>query len=208
MPATFIAEQIAQVVMAYTINGNRLTCAFGYGMSTAVTQPKLVDLLGAVDANVVVAFLNAASEEMEIESLYGYCILKETCNQASRHYAPNTGGIAQQSLPSNVAVVIKKVQFVGPSRHNGRSFFSGVPETHVTDGKLNNAAATTEWLALADSIKLVLTGGIEPYVPVVIQRFDNNAAVAPVGWQIEETDVVVEIATQRRRTTELRGVST
>jgi len=70
--------------------------------------------------------------------------------------AAGAGGVAGQSLPTEVtAVITKKTPFAG-RKYRGRIFVPGVPVTSELDSQLS-AAAMTAWTAAADAMNVVLT---------------------------------------------------
>lgn len=85
---------------------------------------------------------------------------------AANNTAIGVAGVAQNSLPTSMAVVItKKTEFAG-RKYRGRFFAAGVPVTHENDSRLA-LANVAAWQALADALDDVLVTPGWSFQPVL-----------------------------------------
>jgi hypothetical protein len=201
---TFVGSRVAQCRLSLAVSGNRMSVDLPWGCGSDVDGDDLLNIKEELRINFTPILAAAMSQDVHFQSLYLRPLLPAQANPLTSPYVTVAGLIAQDSIPSNVAVVIKQVQAVAPSRHNGRIFFPGVSKTSTTDGLLDNAAIVGVWGDVATYLQSTFTRGGRVYTPVVVSRFDMGAPIAPVGYSIAQCVVVPELATQRRRTTELR----
>lgn len=120
------------------------------------------------------------------------------------------GQIANPSLPANMAAVIHFGTVAPNSKHNGRIYISGVPETNQFEGTMTAGQVT-----LLQDFADLLFGSLVPdspedsdFSPVVISRFvDGVKRVPPVGFDMLLPIVQPDLRQQQSRTTDRVGLS-
>lgn len=105
--------------------------------------------------------------------------------------AAGPGTVAQNSLPTSVAVVLTKRTAFAGRKYRGRVYVCGVPVTHESDSTLA-AANQAAWQALADKFAFAAWAASD-FTPIIWHR----------GPKTDDTVITVEARTilrnQRRR---------
>ena len=119
------------------------------------------------------------------------------------------GGIAQLSLPADVAVVTTQVTNLPGRNFQGRFYLSGVPQTDVEDDELV-AAARQAWADAANNIGVTnrTDASGNEYQPVVFSRSRANQdpPLAPVSAPVQVTLTDLTLRNMRTRGRKLRDV--
>ena len=120
------------------------------------------------------------------------------------------GTVADSSLPGTVAALVSKYSTLASRSSRGRSFFVGVPESHVADGRIESGADEALWNAVATAMKATL----EPanwagatFIPCVFSRKRFKVPSSPYWYDITNTILRPRVATQRSRRTHNLGFS-
>lgn len=196
------------VVVQYTINGNLLSTTFNYGCLSSVDPLESAKELKDEFESVVLPLLLAClSVEVTIEAIYVHSILKENALPWVDQQSGTIGLVSGNAIPSNLAVVFQLRQTEEPSRHNGRLFISGLSEDTVVDGLVQGVFLTGELATLAaELITPLVDTALRTWYFVVVRRVSGGLPVAIEGLQVVQCVPTYALASQRRRTTELRRV--
>lgn len=203
--ASIPATRICRLTLQYCSSGNRLSSVMHYYASSAIVGQEIDDFLDAWLTAVQSLWLDVWSHEIVLQAVLGHCVAPETALPGVQYINGPLGNIVEESLPANTAAVLQLRQTEISGRHNGRIFISGLPETATADGLITTAFATTELAALAAGLDTPIVVAGQTWKLCVLQRYDAGAPVSPpVGWDVSLVRVTRNLATQRRRTTELR----
>lgn len=190
--------------MQYTISGNRLSSGLYYSNVSAINNDSPTDLGAIFESTILPLILDCQSLEVVYECLYVTGVQADFVNPYVHYLSSVVGAVAQESVPSNIAAVIQLRQGDASSRHNGRIFVSGIPETEIESSMIRGSFMTGALAALATALETPLVGSLGTYT-LVTKYLD---AVGPPkvwkGYTIDQVNPTRAMGTQRRRTTELR----
>lgn len=203
MPS-YVASRIAVGRLSMAVSGNRMSVDLPFGCDSDVDDVHLRNVRDVIKDDLVPILQLAMSQDVHFQDVYVRPLLPAQANPVVQPFITTAGLVAQDSLPSNIALVMKQIQAMVPSRHNGRIFFPGVAVTQTDDGILNNAALVGVWKSVSDWWVNATSHAGHDYWPLIVSKFDNGAPIAPIGYTVAQAIIVPELATQRRRTTELR----
>jgi len=187
-------EDIYQLTVDGTLHGQKILNVFHYRQFTDHPLDRSDALADAFEGVVKVPYLACLSNEY---SLNGFSVQKvwplPVLAAYQKAFVAVPGAIAADSLPTSVAVVIKKkTALAGPS-HRGRIYLAGIPKTHE-DNSMVTGAGTNLHNALADALSNNLVGiGGPGFAPILWNR-DTHIAT-----QIEDFEATTTLRNQRRR---------
>lgn len=130
-------------------------------------------------------------------------------------FPPVVGGRTGPSLPSNNAALLGLQQGLFPPKSNGRSFIPGIAEADTQIGVLTNAFVSGPFADYRDALIQELaqeSGGAGRWKLGVVSTKVLNAAPPAKDWEgayspVFNASTNPVIATQRRRQTNVRGLS-
>lgn len=154
------------------------------------TMAEALSLKNGWMATVRTAWLDVHSNEYTLESLLERKIWQDPPPVPVEFAIGEVGSIQQNSLPTSVAVVLRKrTDYAGP-RFRGRIFLAGVPISFETDSTIT-PAAQNDYNDLGAALKLGFTQGLYSWIPV---------HVTGITWfEIVSVTCDVVLRSQRRR---------
>lgn len=203
-------SDLLTVTVRGELEGRAVSCGFSYHKSTGPLDANRAGLMAVAFAgHLQTAWLNMLSHDYALQSY--------DCRDPQRavawpNYTPREqiqGGIAQQSMPSSQALIVRLGVDAETARSNGRLYICGVPETVVVNQRLDEGYRNTIVQNFADLIldDLVLTDG-STWQLVVLKRDRVNHPPNTPDWNpVVQATPLSKLITQRRRLTELRGTT-
>jgi hypothetical protein len=205
--AAIPAERCVSVAVQYEVDGNRLSTVLHYGANASLSDAAMEEFRLKWETDILPTWLLACCTAVTVEQLYFTGVAPNTLLPKSSQLTGEVGAISGDPAPSNVAAVLQFRQTEVSGRHNGRMFFGGMADTAFDAGGILSTAFFTGPLQdLADLLILPITiplGTI--FKLVVLKRFEANAPVTPVGYNVLTIVPQRNPGTMRRRTTEWRG---
>lgn len=204
-----MSRPLAQTLMVqvkYAVSGNRLSTIFCYSNDSGPLGILAAKLLAEDFIAHIFGPLKAAlSQDVHFQEIYCWCPAPNTINPWSIPQEDQIGGVATDSLPSNLPAIIRLMQVEVGGRHNGRLCLSGVAEGDVTDSYITDAAYSDHWAPLLTALTAPLSAG-GSFDLSVLQRFSGGLAITPVAHFINQRILNRAVGSMRRRTTELREI--
>lgn len=212
------ADDIYHVAFEFQAPTGNASCGLYYQETIAQSGPGIgtTVVAEAVDAALRTEFLDCLSDTWKMPSLI---CRKMVIDPAPVHREDNltqVGTVAGQALPANNCLNMALNQSTFSAKSNGRLFIPGVAEASTLVGVVTAAFLAGPFNALRDAIVLTvaeLSAGAGRWVPGVISAKVRDAALPFKDWDGAFAPLVSVssnpiIATQRRRQTRVRGVST
>jgi len=194
MPTQIFTGDIIEFVFNGLLHGQRVQNVLHYrvtddnGVAPDLTNA-ILDISGALRQKM----LDAMSNEYTLET-YGGRVISPTPSAPVELpiFVNNTGGKAQNSLPSSTAIVLTKRTGLPGRSFRGRAYFCGIPVDQEIDSKVAEQNAG-EWEILAAAMDDVIADGDATLEPVVWSRKNQ------VATTITKVDVRLILRNQRRR---------
>lgn len=172
-------------------------------------QNTLTDLCTNVSVLVEDAFKDCLSNQISFNAMEAFQVVgaNETPGLL-RFETPNSGTVVSESLPMGGAAVLSILTDAPNSKHNGRMFVGGIPESFEANGALT-APAIALYQTLADGLSASpapVGPGLALFTPGVISRIvDGVPRVPPIMFDVDTITPDGFVKNQRRRNTRFLG---
>lgn len=192
---------VAEVRVRTVVDNQNLLNILHFAHETGpITGTNLAELLGIVDAWYSSAILPWLSADLTYRGVDGYDISIPNGVYWGDSTSAGPGGSGGESMPGNVAFVVKFYTAERGRSGRGRNYIPGIPEPNVTINTLDITTANN----LADGYGGLVAGGTydpSPWLWVVVSRVSGGVRRAEgvfvpiIG--VEYVDLTVD--SQRRR---------
>lgn len=201
-------SDLLSVTVRGELMGRAISCGFNYHKSTGPLDVARTGMMNTSWAgHFLTAWLAALSHDYTLQMIECRDPERETAAPNFIPYQQNQGSIAEQSLPSSQAAIIRLAVDADTSRNNGRLYIAGIPETALLEQRLTDAYRTGVLTTLADLMldDLVLSDGSTWQMVVLIRDRVNHPPNVPDWNPVVQATPLAKLITQRLRKTNLLG---
>lgn len=166
---------IFRVVAEQSLHGQTVLNVFHYIVGAVGATDETTGLASKFVATVIPPLKAVQSNELSHVSVTVQKIFPLPVRVPYRNVnGVGAGTVAQNSLPTSMAVVgTKRTSFAG-RKFRGRVFFAGVPVTHE-DNSVLAAANIAAWQAVCDAVKTTLSDTGTDWNPVLFHKATNTS---------------------------------